>query len=164
MAASIGFVGLLAASLLTDHCAQDARFCADVPALAAETPDADPAPQKETATMPSTKRDRQVLDYAFEPLPFSMDGEAQRAYLLPPGRDVRAVATLEARISSDQIVLLGVITEQSVRRALIRRANGEVLHLKAGDRLDGSTVAAIGENAVYLLKEDMTPYALILGG
>ncbi len=161
----IASLGLLLASLFSDHCANDKRFCTDMSASSIRIDISQSLPPEHDAlAAPGVLSALSVFAYAFEPLPLSMDQEAQRVFVVPPGMKVEDLATIERQVSADQIVLLGVLKGENERRALVRLTDGRVLQLRQGDKLDEGTVAAISENAVYLLGPDKIPRALVLGG
>lgn len=142
---------LMLASAHMDHCARDPLFC---PAPVA-------APVDQTPAAPL----RPVLGHAFTALPMSLGaGRDAPRYSLPPGASMLDVATHPGAIALDQINLIAILQQGDTRQALVRLANGTILRLRQGDRLDGGTVAAIADNAIYLLQPDMTPRALVLGG
>ena len=172
LAVTLSLAGLFAASLAIDHCAEDTRFCtlpgqtgpvahepgaAPIPAIS----DAEP---EQAAIMPLAPPSRPVLAHAFEPLPLSLDGESTRNFVLPPGRTMLDMATEAGRIDVEDVNLIAVVRQDGVRHALVRLPDGRILRLRQGDALDGGTVAAISEDAIYLIGPDMTPRALVLGG
>ncbi|MGP9790171.1 hypothetical protein [Roseinatronobacter sp. NSM] len=145
---------LMLASAHLDHCARNPLFCAAPIALPVEDAPAIPA-------IPA----RPVLGHAFSALPLSLGagGDAPR-YTLPPGANMLDVATHPGAIALDKINLIAIVQQGDTRQALVRLENGTILRLRQGDRLEGGTVAAIADNAIYLLQPDMTPRALVLGG
>ncbi len=172
--------GLLLASALLDHCASDARFCspAGISALPAPLPVPAPAGSRDAPVLASAPPGetephgpaeigeglRPVLAHAFDPLPLGMDTESDRVFVLPPGRNMLEMATRQGAISVDQITLIAVVRQNDTRHALVRLPDGRILRLVQGDRLEGGTVAAISDNALYLLGPDLTPRAFLLGG
>lgn len=166
MAVVLSLAGLLAASLLIDHCAKDARFCT-LPRHSAElAPDVTPAAPEHAPAISAAPAPpaRAVLAHAFAPLPLSLDGESTRNFVLPPGQSMLDMATELGRIAVDEVSLIAVVRQNGVRHALVRLPDGRILRLQQGDRLEGGTVAAISEEAIYLIGPDMAPRALILGG
>ena len=164
--------GLFVASELMDHCAQDSRFCAPAPP---DHPAADrPAPPHDIAqTAPAPPTDvgnpvemgqRPVLAHAFDPLPLSLDREAARNYTLPPGRSVQDVATEVGAINLSELSLIAIVRQPGGYHALVRLPDGRILRVVQGDRVDDATVAAISEDALFLLGADQRPIALHFGG
>ena len=167
LAVILSLGGLFAASLAIDHCAQDARFCT-LPTQTATVAPAAPTPLASTpepaALAEPVPPTRPVLAHAFEPLPLSLDGESTRNFVLPPGQTMLGMATEAGRINVEDVNLIAVVHQDGVRHALVRLPDGHILRLRQGDALDGGTVAAISEDALYLIGPDMTPRALVLGG
>lgn len=172
LAGLLTFGGLMLASNMIDHCAQDARFCAAErvagplePALERPVQTAllpEPELQPTEAHLPV--RVRPVLAHAYEPLPFSLDSDSGRVFLLPPGRSLQDMATEQGAISVNEINLIAVVQQNGIRHALVRLPDGRILRLVQGDRLEDGTVAAISDDALYLLGADMIPRAFLLGG
>lgn len=147
---------------LVDHCAQSGRFCPPPAPVVqrAELPP-EPAPAAPEAAAPA----RPVMDHALAPLPLSLgDGPLSQSYVLPPGQTVEDAATQAARIALDQVNLIAVVEADGIRHALVRLPDGRILRLREGDRLEDATVAAIGDDTLYMLRPDNTPRALVLGG
>jgi hypothetical protein len=61
-----------------------------------------------------------------------------------------AAATSHAGLSATGPQLIGTFHLQSGPRALVRLPGGRVRTLVPGSRLDGATVTAIGDTAIYL--------------
>lgn len=163
---------LYAVAGLVDHCATDQRFCPrDVPqqdGLQENGRDTTPPGAAARATRdarPAGAAERPVMTLAHTPLPLSMStGPTPRAYHLPPGTTVQDAATSASPIALDRVNLIAVVESDGQRHALVRLANGRILRLQEGDRLQGSTVAAIGPDTLYVLRANNTPHALVLGG
>lgn len=175
---------LLMASGKVDHCAQDARFCkmtsltlvectdttCDIPVLNAAIKD-DPLLEQGKSELPaqppsaqgklrSTKFQRTVV-----PLPLALGtASVQRDFVLPQGKSMLDMATEVSRIDLARIALIAVVNQKGVRHALVRLPDGRILRLQHGDNLDGGTVAAIGDDTLYLLEHDMSSRAVLLGG
>ncbi len=174
--------GLILISLMVDHCSEDARFCLPAAVPEAEAPRVSPHPDTRPEARPpgapagdepargADRPDdlqaghRPVFAHAFDPLPLGMDGEAGRVYVLPPGRDMLEMATLQGAISTDEITLIAVVQQDGTRHALVRLPDGRILRLVQGDRLEDGTVAAISDDALYLMGPDQVPRAFVLGG
>lgn len=172
LAGLLTFGGLILASSLIDHCAQDARFCAAERVAGALEPTLErpvqtallPEPELQPTEAHLPVRDRPVLAHAYEPLPFSLDSDSGRVFLLPPGRSLQDMATEQGAISVHEINLIAVVQQNGIRHALVRLPDGRILRLVQGDRLEDGTVAAISDDALYLLGPDMIPRAFLLGG
>ncbi|PZX48092.1 hypothetical protein LY56_00240 [Roseinatronobacter thiooxidans] len=181
---SVPFCALLLTSGLVDHCAQDTRFC-PVPAspqtACNEGPACMPAPQDgpdahaiaqgashwrapDTPIPVQASLRNGALNPTLVPLPFSLSTQSQRSFVLPHGQTLHDMATQTAQIDLDHIVLIAVIEQNAGRHALVRLPDGHILRLRQGDPLEGGTVAAIGDTALYLLGPDLSPRAYILGG
>jgi hypothetical protein len=105
------------------------------------------------------------MEHALAPLPLALgDGPFSQGYVLPPGQTVEDAATQAARIALDEVNLIAVVEADGIRHALVRLPDGRILRLREGDRLEDATVAAIGDNTLYMLRPDNTPRALVLGG
>ncbi len=163
---------LLLVSTLVDHCVEDARFC---PTAISSVQPEPVSPPTEVVTLPpgedsSPDRSalgdghRPILRHAYEPLPLSMDSEVSRVFVLPPGRSMLDMATEADVISLDEIALIAVVHRDGERQALVRLPDGRILRLVQGDALEDGTVAAISDDALYLMGPDMTPRAFVLGG
>lgn len=161
LAVILSLAGLVGTSVLVDHCARDARFCTlPIQHTGGVTPSLPlPAP-----AAPAPETTRPVMAHAFEPLPLSLDGENTRNYVLPPGLSMLDMATQAGRIDVGDVSLIAVVQQDGVRHALVRLPDGRILRLQQGDALEGGTVAAISEDAIYLIGPDRVPRALILGG
>ena len=160
---------LIAVSAGLEYCAQEGSPCGPARTASGTGPAADPAPdmqaaQRPAAAAPDTATQRAVLTHAFDPLPLSFENRGTRTYVLPPGRTMLDMATEQGRIALDDIALIAVVSRDGVRHALVRLPDGRIARLQQGDLLDGGTVAAISEDALYLLDQDQRPRALVLGG
>ena len=71
---------------------------------------------------------------------------------IPTSASVAKQATIAGAISLREINLIGVYGASSSRRALVRLANGRMLRVKIGDRIDGGQVTAIGEGQLTYVK------------
>ncbi len=71
---------------------------------------------------------------------------------LPTSADVAEAATIEGAIDRGQISLIGIYGTESKRRALIRLASGRYERVTVGDSISGWQVAAIGKDAIKLVK------------
>ena len=178
----IPFFVLMGSSGRVDLCARDTRLCTAAslrapscggghiqchplldgshnPNLEAISTGPDQKPPNENGALHGRS-----FDLAALPLPFSMSTQSHHCYTLPPGKTMLDMATMGARISLDQAALIAVIEQNQRRHALVRLPDGRILRLQKGDILEGDTVAAIGENTLFLLTPDFSPRALILGG
>lgn len=170
----LGLGGLILVSAQIEHCVQDAHFCpaddhlVQSPALLEETLEATAAPPPDPKVPEHTtalaEGLRPVLAHAYDPLPLSMDSEAGRVFVLPPGRSTQDMATERGAISVDEITLIAVVHQNGTRHALVRLPDGRILRLVQGDALDEGTVAAISDDALYFLGPDLVPRAFVLGG
>lgn len=75
---------------------------------------------------------------------------------LPTSVTVSKQATVKNAINLGDITLIGVYGSSANRRALVRMPTGRFIKIKVGDRLDGGTVAAIGDNSVSYVKRGKT--------
>jgi len=75
---------------------------------------------------------------------------------IPTTASVAKQATISGAISLREINLIGVYGASSNRRALVRLANGRMLRVKIGDRIDGGQVTAIGEGQLTYQKGGRT--------
>lgn len=107
---------------------------------------------------------RPVMTFARMPLPLGMDDKAGKTYVLPPGSRMLDMATHRAAIQLDEINLIAVIQRDGLRHALIRLPDGSFVQVRQGDRLEDGIVAAISDTALFVMGEDMTPRAFVLGG
>lgn len=157
---------LVAVSGWVDQCNLSVEGCPGTPATETRTASApDPAETTTVAASAPPKQDaRAVLTHAFAPLPLSFEDRATRQYVLPPGQSMLDLATERGRIALDEVALIAVVQQDGIRHALVRLPDGRILRLQQGDALDGGTVAAISEDALYLMDADQQPRALVLGG
>ena len=160
---------LLAVSNWVEACNDPARGCFglsvdNTPAPALTGPDPSASALKSPKPPMPSPEERAVLTHAFAPLPLSFEDRTTRHYVLPPGQSMLDMATQTARIPMDEVALIAVVQQAGVRHALVRLPDGRILRLQQGDRLEGGTVAAIGEDALYLIDEEQRPRALVLGG
>jgi type IV pilus biogenesis protein PilP len=102
-----------------------------------------PAPVVAAAPQP----DPQEID---EPEPTAM------APNMPTTVTVARQATVKNAINLSEISLIGVFGSNASRRALIRMPTGRFIKVKVGDRFDGGTIAAIGDNEVSYVKRGKT--------
>ncbi|MXQ06372.1 hypothetical protein GQ651_00790 [Alphaproteobacteria bacterium GH1-50] len=75
---------------------------------------------------------------------------------IPSDANVARRATVEEAMRLNRINLVGVYGLPSDRRALIRLPSGRYVKVKVGDRIDGGTVAAIGDSALQYRKGGRT--------
>lgn len=75
---------------------------------------------------------------------------------LPTSVTVSKQATVKNAVDLGDITLIGVYGSSANRRALVRMPTGRFIKIKVGDRLDGGTVAAIGDNSVSYVKRGKT--------
>ncbi|MEZ5770364.1 MAG: hypothetical protein R3D61_01600 [Defluviimonas denitrificans] len=75
---------------------------------------------------------------------------------LPTSVTVSKQATVKNAVNLGDITLIGVYGSSANRRALVRMPTGRFIKIKVGDRLDGGTVAAIGDNSVSYVKRGKT--------
>lgn len=157
--------GLILASVWVESCASSGEAC-PAPMATARAPEATiSVPDALGSAAPEpTQRARPVLEHAFAALPLAFDTEVTRSYVLPPGKTVAELATLEGRLDLSDISLIAIVQAEGMRRALVRLPDGRILRLQEGDALEGGIVAAIGEDALYMLSPDNRPRALLLGG
>jgi type IV pilus biogenesis protein PilP len=111
----------------------------EVVAAAAPEPAPEPEPQAGTS----------FTDEVSEP-------EVQGTPNMPTTRTVAKQATIKNAINLSEVSLVGVYGSSSNRRALIRMPSGRFVKVKVGDRLDGGTIAAIGESEVSYVKRGRT--------
>lgn len=71
---------------------------------------------------------------------------------IPSSASVARQATLTNAINLRQVNLIGIFGKPSNRQALIRMPSGRTRQVSTGDRLDGGTVLAIGENQLQYQK------------
>lgn len=146
---------------LVDHCTGDSALC-PAPEQVAQIRQLAPPPPPPPAP-PSAVRP--VMQHALTPLPLGMgNGPTPQNYLLPPGKTVEDAATRPGAIALDAVNLIAVVEAEGIRHALVRLPDGRILRLREGDRLEDATVAAIGDNTLYMLRPDNTAQALVLGG
>lgn len=161
VALTLGVLYLL--SGLVDHCTEGGAFCPHPETIDASAQKAPVATLAPADAPPKPKRP--VMAYALAPLPLSLgDGPGAESYVLPPGQTLAEAATQSAAIALDEMNLIAVVEAEGVRHALVRLANGRILRVREGDRLQDATVAAIGARTLYMLRPDNTPHALVLGG
>ncbi|MFN7003652.1 MAG: hypothetical protein ACK4NW_09510 [Roseinatronobacter sp.] len=157
---------LVSVSTLTDQCRDANAPChlaPDTDSLARVAPDGLHADEPLRDDAP-TEMDRAVLTHAFAPLPLSFEDRTTRHYVLPPGQSMLDLATEQGRIALDDVALIAVVRQNGIRHALVRLPDGRILRLQQGDLIDGGTVAAISDDAIYLLDANRRPRALVLGG
>ena len=89
----------------------------------------------------------QTARSAPQPQPVQVAAVAPRtvAPSIPSSTSVAKQATVRNAINLRQVNLIGVYGKPSSRRALVRLSNGRYQKVKVGDRIDGGTVAAIGD-------------------
>ena len=75
---------------------------------------------------------------------------------IPSDANVARRATIEDAIRLNRINLVGVYGLPSDRRALVRLPSGRYVKVKVGDKIDGGTVAAIGDNVLQYRKGGRT--------
>ena len=75
---------------------------------------------------------------------------------IPSSASVSRQATIENAIPLNKINLVGVYGVPSDRRALIRLPSGRYVKVKVGDRVDGGTVAQIGDSELIYRKGSRT--------
>lgn len=157
---------LVAVSGWIDHCTDAESGCWGARQSATQAELLAEPPPIEVTEAPDTPEpeDRAVLSHAFTPLPLSFEDRTTRHFVLPPGRSMLDLATETGRIALDDVALIAVVQQNGVRHALVRLPDGRILRLQQGDPLDGGTVAAISEDAIYLLDAQQQPRALVLGG
>ncbi|MCC5956427.1 MAG: hypothetical protein JJU07_09995 [Natronohydrobacter sp.] len=157
---------LIAVSAGLDYCTKAGGFC-QVPQDVATRTVPEPDLAVATAQAPETEtviQDRAVLAHAFAPLPLSFENRTTRSFVLPPGQSMLDMATETGRIALDDMALIAVVQQNGVRHALVRLPDGRIARLQQGDLLQGGTVAAISEDAIYLIDDNQQPRALVLGG
>lgn len=71
---------------------------------------------------------------------------------VPSSASVAKAATDRNALKLRDINLIGVFGSPSQRRALVRLPSGRLVKVKAGDRLDGGKVAAIGQSELRYVK------------
>lgn len=75
---------------------------------------------------------------------------------IPSSASVSRQATIENAIPLNKINLVGVYGVPSDRRALLRLPSGRYVKVKVGDRVDGGTVAQIGDSELIYRKGSRT--------
>ncbi len=65
---------------------------------------------------------------------------------------VGELATLKDWLDLDVDNIIGIFGKPDEMRAMLRRASGEILTIKAGDEALGGSVQAIGEDRVVIVK------------
>lgn len=114
------------------------------PAAAAPAPVPVPVPQPKAA--PAPEPETVAAEEIDEPEPVAA------APNIPTTATVSKQATIKNAINLGEISLIGVYGSSANRRALVRMPSGRFVKIKVGDRLDGGTVAAIGESEVTYVK------------
>ncbi|MCL4189950.1 MAG: hypothetical protein KJZ85_20315, partial [Rhodobacteraceae bacterium] len=71
---------------------------------------------------------------------------------IPTRASVAQQATLARAIDLRQTNLIGVFGAPNARRALVRLADGRIVEVGVGDRLDGGQVAQIGERQLRYVR------------
>lgn len=163
-AVAFSLAALIAVSAGLEYCTRAGAFCQQPQDVATETVI---APEPVIAQSPAPEPVRQVravLAHAFAPLPMSFENQTTRSFVLPPGQSMLDMATETARIPMDDVALIAVVQQNGVRHALVRLPDGRIARLQQGDLLEGGTVAAISEDALYLIDDNQRPRALVLGG
>lgn len=158
---------LIAVSGWLEHCSTAEHGCLGLHRAESRAPEAPTPSAADLAAVPPEAAEqevRPVLSHAFAPLPLSFQDHTTRDYVLPPGQSLLDLATNPSPISLDQVALIAVVQQGDRRHALVRLPDGRILRLQQGDMLDGETVAAISEDALYLMDADQRPRALVLGG
>ncbi|WP_071796993.1 hypothetical protein [Natronohydrobacter thiooxidans] len=163
-AVAFSLAALIAVSAGLDYCARPGAFCQSPQDLAGESMTAAPPSVAQASVPEPVEPERPVLAHAFAPLPLSFETRTTRNFVLPPGRSMLDMATEAGRIALDDLTLIAVVQQNGVRHALVRLPDGRIARLQQGDLLEGGTVAAIGEDALYLLDDNQRPRALVLGG
>jgi hypothetical protein len=105
-----------------------------------------PAPT-ETATADAAPSNAQ--DYADEEPEVTAASVAPR---IPTSASVARQATVSNALNLGEVNLIGVFGTSSDRGALVRLANGRVMRVQVGDRVDGGRVAAIGDRELRYVK------------
>ena len=67
-----------------------------------------------------------------------------------------AAATQHVNLSRRGLTLIGVFGPESARYAMVRLSNGSVHRVKAGDRVQGARVAAVGQSTVQFANNGRT--------
>ncbi|MCC5967157.1 MAG: hypothetical protein JJU24_13580 [Natronohydrobacter sp.] len=163
-AVAFSLAALIAVSAGMEYCARAGGFChspQEIATAPATAPTVASAPVAEPETVPEP---RAVLAHAFAPLPLSFENLTTRSFVLPPGQTMLDMATETGRIALDDVALIAVVQQNGVRHALVRLPDGRIARLRQGDPLQGGTVAAISEDALYLIDDNQRPRALVLGG
>ncbi|MBN2759504.1 MAG: hypothetical protein JXQ79_03305 [Rhodobacteraceae bacterium] len=156
---TLGVLYLL--SGFVNHCTKGSTFCPRPEPIDESAQKAPVATLSPADALPK----RPVMAYALASLPLSMgDAPGAASYVLPPGQTLAEAATQTAAITLDEMNLIAVVESDGVRHALVRLANGRILRVREGDRLEDATVAAIGARTLYMLRPDNTPRALVLRG
>lgn len=89
-------------------------------------------------------------------LPAPQPAAATPQVSIPSSASVSRQATLEGAIRLNRINLIGVYGGSADRRALIRLPSGKFVKVKVGDRVDGGTVARIGDSELQYRKGGRT--------
>ncbi|TCO71244.1 hypothetical protein [Rhodovulum euryhalinum] len=117
----------------------------------AEEPEPNLARSIRPAARPSDLDDR-LAATAPAAAPAVPPAAAARAPRIPTSANVARQATVENAINLGKLNLIGVYGSSGDRRALVRLPSGRYEKLKVGDRLDGGSVAAIGESQLRYVK------------
>ncbi|CAM5499365.1 hypothetical protein FALB51S_03700 [Frigidibacter albus] len=127
------------------------------PAVAAAAPPPPQAAPAPPAPAPAAAPTRQAaVAPAPEPEELDEPEPVAAAPNIPTTASVAKQATISGAISLREINLIGVYGASSNRRALVRLANGRMLRVKIGDRIDGGQVTAIGEGQLTYQKGGRT--------
>lgn len=83
---------------------------------------------------------------------------------IPTSASVAKQATVPNGINLRKVNLIGVYGTANDRRALVRLANGRYIKVKVGDKVDGGTVAAIGEDQLRYVRSGRNIVLELPGG
>ncbi len=121
-------------------------------AAAVATPPAvpEPAAAPEPAAVPAPAASTAQAQEIDEPEPVAATPN------MPTSVTVSKQATVKNALNLGEVSLIGVFGSSANRRALIRMPTGRFIKVKVGDRLDGGTVAAIGDSEVSYVKRGRT--------
>jgi len=127
------------------------------------SPNASPAPPEDAPsalalvaapTPPARPADLDILRPAPEPEPVLSRSAAPRG--------VHAAAT-QGGLALDRTTLVGVISRQTGRQALVRLPNGQIRLFAPGDELEGWRIALIGPDALSLERQGRKRVLLLVG-
>ncbi|MEJ6398599.1 hypothetical protein [Yoonia sp. 208BN28-4] len=90
------------------------------------------------------------------------DDLADISTIEPTPAHVAETAMISDVLPLDELTLLGIFGKPTGNTALLRKADGEILTLAAGDAAAGMTIAAIDDDAVHLTDARGTMHVLTI--